>query len=118
MNKVTYPKDTRFSKNILVIAPGLTVKSRLQVLIPDSPSGNYYDEFNIIPTGLIEGLRQGKIIVHNWHILNWDTEERLKRKKSVDKRGAKSDEVYVREVLGDMTSSQNIAVINDEAHHA
>src|SRR3989338_8792319 len=33
LNKVTYPKDTRFSKNILVIAPGLTVKSRLQVLM-------------------------------------------------------------------------------------
>ncbi len=69
LNKITYPKDTRFSKNILVIAPGLTVKNRLQVSIPDS-HGNYYDEFNIIPVGLIEGLRQGKIIIHNWHILN------------------------------------------------
>lgn len=117
LNKVTYPKDTRFSKNILVIAPGLTVKSRLQVLIPDSP-GNYYDEFNIIPVGLIENLRQGAVIVNNWHMLNWDTEEKLKKKKSVDKRGMKSDEAYVREVLGDMAGSQNILVINDEAHHA
>jgi len=117
LNKVTYPKDPRFSKNILVIAPGLTVKSRLQVLMPDSPD-SYYDEFNIIPVGLIESLRQGKIIIHNWHVLNWDTEEKLKRKKSVDKRGVKSDEAYVREVLGDMASSQNIVVINDEAHHA
>ena len=117
LNKVTYPKDTRFSKNILVIAPGLTVKSRLQVLMPDS-HGNYYDEFNIIPVGLIESLRQGKVVIHNWHVLNWDTEEKLKRKKSVDKRGVKSDEAYVREVLGDMASSQNLVVINDEAHHA
>jgi len=117
LNKVTYPKDTRFSKNILVIAPGLTVKNRLQVLIPDSP-GNYYDEFNIIPVGLTESLRQGKIVVHNWHVLNWDTEEKLRRKRSVDKRGVKSDEAYVREVLGDMASNQNIVVINDEAHHA
>ena len=117
LNKVTYPKDTRFSKNILVIAPGLTVKSRLQVLMPDS-HGNYYDEFNIIPVGLIENLRQGKVVIHNWHVLNWDTEEKLKRKKSVDKRGVKSDEAYVREALGDMASSQNTVVINDEAHHA
>jgi type III restriction enzyme len=42
LNKVIYAKDTRFSKNIFIIAPGLTVKNRLQVLIPDSP-GNYYD---------------------------------------------------------------------------
>lgn len=117
LNKVTYSKDTRFSKNILIIAPGLTVKSRLQVLIPDSP-GNYYDEFNIIPVGLIETLRQGQVVIHNWHVLNWDTEEKLQKKRSVDKRGVKSDEAYVREVLGDMANSQNIVIINDEAHHA
>ena len=34
LNKVAYPQDTRFSKNVLVVAPGLTVKSRLQVLEP------------------------------------------------------------------------------------
>ena len=34
LNKVTYPQDKRFSKNILLIAPGLTVKNRLRVLIP------------------------------------------------------------------------------------
>jgi type III restriction enzyme len=117
LNKVAYSKDTRFSKNIFVVAPGLTVKSRLQVVVPDSP-GNYYDEFNIVPVGLIELLRQGKVIVQNWHVLNWDTEEQLKKKRSVDKRGVKSDEAYVREVLQDMAGSQNIVVINDEAHHA
>jgi type III restriction enzyme len=34
LNKVTYPTDRRFSKSVLVMAPGLTVKSRLQVLVP------------------------------------------------------------------------------------
>ena len=117
LNKVTYPKDSRFSKNILIIAPGLTVKSRLKVLKPDS-EGNYYDEFNIIPAGLVEKLREGKVLIHNWHVLAWDTEEKLKRKKTVDKRGVKSDEAYVREVLQDMVNAKNIVVINDEAHHA
>jgi type III restriction enzyme len=37
LNKVTYPQDNRFSKYIFVVAPGLTVKSRLQVLMPSSP---------------------------------------------------------------------------------
>jgi type III restriction enzyme len=117
LNKVTYPQDTRFSKNVLVVAPGLTVKSRLQVLQPFG-AGNYYDEFNLVPAGLVEKLRQGKIIIHNWHTLSWDTEEQLAKKRSVDKRGVKSNEAYVREVLGDMASARNIIVINDEAHHA
>ena len=36
----------------------------------------------------------------------------------MDKRGAKSDEAYVRDVLGDMARARSILVINDEAHHA
>jgi len=117
LNKVTYPQDTRYSKNIFVVAPGLTVKSRLQVLIPSNPD-NYYTQFNVIPAGLFEKLRQGKIIIRNWHILNWESEDKIAKKKGVDKRGAKSDEAYVREVLEDMSNAKNIVVINDEAHHA
>jgi type III restriction enzyme len=50
--------------------------------------------------------------------LAWETDEAIAKRKSVDKRGAKSDEAYVREVLGEMANAQNIVVINDEAHHA
>ena len=32
LNKVSYPQDPRFAKNVLVVAPGLTIKSRLAVL--------------------------------------------------------------------------------------
>jgi type III restriction enzyme len=120
LNKVTYPQDKRFSKHILLIAPGLTVKNRLQVLIPGTP-GNYYTEFQIIPPGLEDKLRQGqtcRVMIRNWHKLDWESDEQIRRKRSVDKRGAKSDEAYVRDVLGEMSSAQNILVINDEAHHA
>lgn len=120
LNKVTYPQDKRFSKNILLIAPGLTVKNRLQVLVPGTP-GNYYTEFQIIPSGLEDKLRQGqtcRVLIRNWHKLDWESEEQILKKRSVDKRGAKSDEAYVRDVLGEMASAQNILVINDEAHHA
>lgn len=117
LNKTTYPQDKRFSSNIFIVAPGLTVRSRLQVLQPDAP-GNYYDEFNIIPGGLHEKLRQGRVMVHNWHVLNWETDEQVARRRTVDKRGAKSNEAYVRDVLGEMASARNIVVINDEAHHA
>src|SRR5882762_2741771 len=116
LNKVTYPQDKRFSKNVFIVAPGLTVRNRLQVLVPGP--NDYYREFNIIPSGLEDKLRQGKIAVRNWHALDWDSEERIAKRKSVDKRGALSDEAYVREVLEDMATAQNLVVINDEAHHA
>ena len=117
LNKVTSPQDTRFATHVLVIAPGLTVKNRLAVLDP-SRSENYYEAFRIVPSSLLDKLRQGKVIVRNWHALNWETDEKIAKKRSVDKRGAKSDEAYVRDVLGDMAKAHNILVINDEAHHA
>ncbi len=117
LNKVAAPQDARFAKNVLVIAPGLTVKSRLAVLEP-AGMGNYYEAFNIVPSALLDKLRQGKVLVRNWHALAWDSEEQIKKRRSVDKRGTKSDEAYTREVLGEMAGARNLLVINDEAHHA
>ena len=54
----------------------------------------------------------------NWHKLDWESDDQIRKKRSVDKRGAKSDEAYVRDVLEEMSSAQNLLVINDEAHHA
>jgi len=117
LNKIADPQDRRFAKHVFVVAPGLTVRSRLQVLEPAN-SGNYYDEFDVVPSALRERLRQGRVLVRNWHALGWESEERIHKKRSVDKRGAKSDEAYVREVLGELAAARNLLVINDEAHHA
>ena len=119
INKVTYRQDTRFSKDVLVISPGLTVRNRLQVLNPSADEGsNYYQEFDLIPPGMYDKLRSGRVKIINWHLLEWETEDQVRRKKSVDKRGVKSDEAYARDVLGEMKDAKNIIVINDEAHHA
>ncbi len=125
LNKVLYPKDSRFSKYALVVAPGLTVKSRLQVPDPTNKQ-NYYKEFNIVPSSLMDKLRQGKVVINNWHSLAWDTQEKINSKvvrgqlRSVDKRQRMeiSSEAYVRQVLGEMSNAKNIIVLNDEAHHA
>ena len=77
LNKVTSPQDTRFAKNVLVVAPGLTVRSRLAVLKP-SHAENYYEAFHVVPEALLEGLRSGQVIVRNWHALNWETDEQIK----------------------------------------
>ena len=116
-NKATYPQDKRFSKYVFIVAPGLTVKSRLQVL-QTGGEDNYYTQFGVVPVGLMDKLRQGKVLITNWQALAWDSEEAVQKRRSVDKRGVKSDEAYTREVLGELANAQNILVINDEAHHA
>jgi type III restriction enzyme len=117
LNRVAQPHDGRFSKHVLVVAPGLTVRKRLAVLDPIDP-GNYYDLFDMVPSALRERLRQGRVLVRNWHKLDWETDAQIRRKRGVDKRGAKSDAAYVKEVLGDLAAVSNLLVINDEAHHA
>lgn len=117
LNKVTSPQDARFSKNILIVAPGLTVKKRLEVL-GLTAEGDYYNAFDVVPTTLLDRLRQGKVLVRNWHALAWESAEQVQKRRSVDKRGVKSDEAYTRDVLGEMSKASNILVINDEAHHA
>ncbi len=116
INRATYPRDGRFSQNIFIVAPNLTVRERLSVLVPSNT--NYYDEFGVVPLSLREKLYLAKILIRNWHALNWEGEEKIQKKKGVDKRGPKSDEAYTREVLGDMAGARNLIVINDEAHHA
>ncbi|MBI4646556.1 MAG: DEAD/DEAH box helicase family protein, partial [Bacteroidia bacterium] len=75
LNKVADKRDDKFSKNVLIVAPGLTVRNRLSVL-NSSAVNNYYEEFNIVPQGMMETLRQGKIKIINWHTLAWDTQKK------------------------------------------
>jgi type III restriction enzyme len=118
LNRVTYPQDHRFTKYIFILTPNLTIRTRLHVLYPDA-ANNYFNEFNVVPYDLKEKLRQGRVRVTNWHNLAWDSDEKIRKRRSVDKRGAKSDEAYVREVLGELASHrEKILIINDEAHHA
>lgn len=118
LNKTANKQDARFGRQVLIVAPGLTVRQRLEVLKPEGPE-NYYDQFRIAPDSLMPALRSGQPVrIVNWHKLSWETDERLARKKGVDKRGARSDEAWLRDVLEDMARARNLVVINDEAHRA
>lgn len=115
LNAVTFPKETkRFSKAVFIVAPGITVKDRLRVLLPGEPD-NVYDEFGLCPTSAMrQRLNQAVILIENWHTLMPLKEQ----SRSVVKKGKESDKTYVRRVLGTLSQHKDIIVINDEAHHA
>lgn len=113
LNKLANPKDPRFSKCILLIAPGITVRDRLQVLLPDNPE-NYYEAFHLVDSSMWQELLQAKVEVTNWHTLAPISESHGPK---VIKKGPESDEAFVRRVLPDLGNSTNVLVINDEAHH-
>lgn len=111
INAVTNPDDNRFSRNVLVVAPGLTVKSRLQVLYPNN-QGNVYDEFGLVPGQLYAKIFKGAVVVTNWHRLQPEVDPPY----SVTKLGTETDEVFANRIFGH--NDGKIMVINDEAHHA
>lgn len=115
LNALTYPKRNKaFSRTVFIVAPGLTVKERLQVLYPGNPA-NVYDEFALCPSDTLrQKLNQVRLLVENWHTLMPLKEP----ERSVVRKGAESDKAFVRRVLGDLATDRDIVVINDEAHHA
>ncbi len=115
LNAVTYPKRAKhFSRAVFIVAPGITVKERLQVLYPGNLA-NAYDEFVLCPSeALRQKLNQAEVLVENWHSLMPLKEP----DRSVVKRGAESDKAFVRRVVGKLAVHKDIVVLNDEAHHA
>jgi len=114
LNALTYSKRKEFSPAILVVASGLTVKERLQVLYPGHEK-NVYDEFRLCPNeALRQKINQVALLVENWHTLMPLKEP----DRSVVKKGAESDEAFTRRVLGKLAGYKDLIVINDEAHHA
>jgi type III restriction enzyme len=115
LNALTYPKSPRkYSSAVFLVAPGLTVKSRLQVLLPGHTQ-NYYDLFELCPSeAMRQKLNRAEVLIENWHTLMPLKEQ----ERSVVKKGKESDEAYTRRVLGKLANYKNLVVINDEAHHA
>jgi type III restriction enzyme len=115
LNKLANRQDARFTDVVLVVAPNLTVKERLQVLVPQG-AGNYYEKFDLAPASYRDLLARGKVFVTNWHIfaVKDDTNTR-----GIVKKGRETDAAFVRRVLGrDLGTSAEVLVLNDEAHHA
>jgi type III restriction enzyme len=115
LNKVANKKDARFSDAVLAVCPNLTVKERLGVLRPTEP-GNYYERFDLIPSGYRELLSKGRVFVTNWHAFAVKDDS---VRRGIVQRGRESDAAFVKRVLHkELGNAQNLLVLNDEAHHA
>lgn len=54
LNKLENRQDRRFSDAFLIVAPGITIRDRLRVLLPSDPS-NYYRERDLLPLTFSSG---------------------------------------------------------------
>ena len=122
LNKRANPQDARFSDTFLIITPGITIRDRLRVLLPNDP-GNYYRIRDVVPAHQHELLGQAKIIITNFHAFGLREKVAAGRiTKSILADGQASPftetpDQMVRRVCRELGGKKNIVVINDEAHH-
>ena len=127
LNKVASPRDPRFVKRFLVVAPGVTIRDRLRVLKPGSP-GNYYAERELVPPDMATDLGRARLAIVNYHaFLHRESKElagvstntrKLLLANREDNPFLETDEMVVRRVLRDVGDDKGqIMVLNDEAHH-
>ena len=122
LNKRESPQDVRFSDTFLIVTPGITIRDRLRVLLPNDPE-NYYRQHDIVPGELREKLEQAKILVTNFHGFQLrETVKTGKITKSILADGRPSPftetpDQMVRRVCRELGNKKNIVILNDEAHH-
>ena len=122
LNKRANPQDARFSDTFLLVTPGITIRDRLRVLLPNDPD-NYYRQRDIVPAQLQDQLGRAKILITNYHA--FQLRERVtagKITKSILADGQSSPftetpDQMVRRVCRELGAKKNIIVLNDEAHH-
>jgi type III restriction enzyme len=122
LNKLANLQDARFSDTFLIVTPGITIRDRLRVLLPNDPQ-NYYRQRDIVSAQAHEQLGQAKILITNFHA--FQPREKVaagKLTKAILADGAASaftetpDEM-VRGVCRELGNKKNIVILNDEAHH-
>jgi type III restriction enzyme len=122
LNKRANPQDARFSDTFLIVTPGITIRDRLRVILPNDPE-NYYRQRDIVPAHLQEQLGQAKIIITNYHAFQLREKVAAGRiTKSILANGQPSPftetpDQMVRRVCRDLSAKKNIVILNDEAHH-
>ena len=122
LNKLDNTQDARFTDSFLIVTPGITIRDRLLVLLPNDP-GNYYRERDIVSGPLLQRLQQAKIVITNFHAFHLrEKQKAAKLTKSILAHGGGSaltetPDQMVRRVCRELGTKKNIIIINDEAHH-
>ena len=124
VNAVRRPTSKRFTRGFLLVAPGITIRDRLRVLLPNDPN-SYYASRELVPSDMLEDLNKAKIVITNYHAFK--RRERVELSKGgrlllQGRTGEALDTVetegqMLQRVMPELMGLKNVVVINDEAHH-
>jgi type III restriction enzyme len=133
LNRREYRNDTRYVDYFLILAPGITIRDRLNVLLPDqrntppATARDYYQQRTLVPPAHQHALDElaHRLIITNYHeflprLLGGNKRTPFDGKLGADGHKVESREdenQMLRRVLGSFKAGRRLLVINDEAHH-
>ncbi len=123
LNAVRMQNSSKYSRGFLIIAPGITIRDRLRVLLPED-SESYYASRELVPQDMLRDLGKAKIVIQNYHAFHH--RETVKMSATGRKFLQGRDEPIntketngqmLQRACGSLLTMKNVVVINDEAHH-
>jgi len=123
LNKIRYPQDIRFTGAFVIVTPGITIRDRLNVLLPTDPK-NYYLQRDVVSYQDFELLKSATILITNYHQLELRQNPRFRVGAVVKAAGLIKEETLketpekmLQRVFKSVLGKPRVLVINDEAHH-
>ncbi|UHL64066.1 DEAD/DEAH box helicase family protein [Paralcaligenes sp. KSB-10] len=124
VNAVRHPQSKKFTRGFLLVAPGLTIKDRLRVLLPND-ADSYYGNREIVPRDMLPDLDKTKIVITNYHAfklrecmeLSKGGRRLLQGRTGSELNTLETEGQMLQRVMPELMGMKNILAINDEAHH-
>ena len=123
VNAVRRPGSRTWSRGFLIVTPGITIKDRLRVLLPNDAE-NYYRQRELVPADLLGDIERAKVVVTNFHAFKRRERFEVSRvgRALLEGRGEPLDTLetegqMLQRVMPDLMGMKGIVAINDEAHH-
>ncbi len=124
VNAVRRPSSRSFTRGFLVVTPGITIRDRLRVLMPNDPD-SYYKSRELVPGDMLDDVNKARIVITNYHAFK--LRERMELSKGgrlllQGPRGAplstlETEGQMLKRVMPELLGMKNILAMNDEAHH-
>ena len=123
VNAVRRPQSRNFTLGFLVVTPGITIRDRLRVLLPNDPD-SYYQNRELVPNDMLPDLKRAKIVITNYHAFKQRETMDLARgsRALLQGRGpaiqsTETEGQMMQRVMPELMGMRSIMVFNDEAHH-
>lgn len=124
VNAARHPNSKHFSRGFLIIAPGITIRDRLRVLMPNDPD-SYYRSRELVPNDMLAEIDRAKIVITNYHAFKLRERMDVAKGTRAAIEGWRGDTLQtletegqmIQRVMPELMGMKNIVVLNDEAHH-